>query len=1116
MIHILNHQTDEIVDFYSNKKKKFWNDVHFSSLEKYQEYLNFKILYNNSEHIQQRNRVIIPGEDGDYREFIINEALKDEQNKEVYTIASFVDDLKKEKTIQPQMFDGVAVNAFLDVVLLGTGWKRGKTDYLGIRTIPVENISYPFSVLKTGAKAFEGELNFRIETEGNKVTGRYVDLVERQGSWNGKEITVGKDLIGVKRRERSDIVTALECYGPEREDGTRLKVNVTDEDARKRWGRPANNPQHLWAVYEPQSIDEDMTEEKLRSLGETELKKRVNSVIEYEADQASIEHIFGFDHEKVRKGDTVRIKDTSYTPALYLEARVKSVERSLSNPSKKKYILGDFIEYEEEDLLKLFRSMQKVLSQKITEQQLQEYAEKIIPEQLTPPDPIEHPKWVDTSVSPPQMKLWDGENWTTVKGEKGDIGPQGSQGVEGPQGIQGLQGPQGDQGIPGEPGENGLTAYVHIAYADDALGNGFSQDATDKDYTGMYTDHSSTDSTDPSKYKWSLTKGLKGDQGIPGQPGEDGRTPYFHTAYANSADGTVDFSTTDSANKLYIGQYADYVQNDSSDPSEYAWTKIKGDKGDKGDTGSQGPEGPPGKDGIAYMGPTAPSNPGFNSTWFQTNSDGNVIAIKKWTGTNWTIYKMDVDVLSVIKLSALSADLGNVTAGDIKGVTMNLGNGTLVANDDGTVTFSNEKGTFDLTGLTVKDGSFFLEDDTTDTKYSIVPKTNLFNDHSFEMITRGDHYSGTTYLLPNRPDYFYAWGTFGSPRLISTLQSSLGLVGMFGSQAGLVRNGDYLLQSIPLMANQTYTLSSYFIPDSRIAGVAPRLLVRQYDIGGTEKNRWEQIFPEIMNKENVKRYSLTFTTPTSFADGDYFTFSVLSSDTRWAIVDGMQLVEGDYPVLYDPEIQLYNFFNAVKGSVPESMYLRNLELSGKLTVAQGGNAFDMQSKSTDDNASVYIAFSNLARRLGYFGYGSSTNNIFYITNEVGDQIRLGNNVSVQGSHSVSGTKSAVVETENYGMRKMYSLETPDSRFTTFMEMALDVGEHVIEIEPMFLETVNGFFIVPHIQNNADVAILERNETSFKVLIEKHAAEVVFEVNGKRRGYEEVYMEEFAIEGENAK
>ncbi|HEP3485703.1 TPA: phage tail protein [Streptococcus pyogenes] len=69
-------------------------------------------------------------------------------------------------------------------------------------------------------------------------------------------------------------------------------------------------------------------------------------------------------------------------------------------------------------------------------------------------------------------------------------------------------------------------------------------------------------------------QGAKGDQGIPGKPGADGRTPYFHRAWANSADGRDGFSTSDSTNKRYLGTLTDFTEADSQDPSQYKWTAL--------------------------------------------------------------------------------------------------------------------------------------------------------------------------------------------------------------------------------------------------------------------------------------------------------------------------------------------------------------------------------------------------------------------------------------------------------------------------------------------------------------------------------------------------------------
>lgn len=180
--------------------------------------------------------------------------------------------------------------------------------------------------------------------------------------------------------------------------------------------------------------------------------------------------------------------------------------------------------------------------------------------------------------------------WTRIKGDKGDRGERG---------LQGLQGEDGAQGMPGKPGADGkpgVSSYTHIAYSNSADGTvDFSLNESDRAYIGMYVDSVQEDSSTPSKYAWSKIKGADGANGTPGKPGEDGKTPYLHIAYANSADGTSGFSTTDSTGKLYIGQYTDHAQADSSTPSMYAWTKIKGEQGPQGEPGANGQDGADGK-----------------------------------------------------------------------------------------------------------------------------------------------------------------------------------------------------------------------------------------------------------------------------------------------------------------------------------------------------------------------------------------------------------------------------------------------------------------------------------------------------------------------------------------
>lgn len=179
--------------------------------------------------------------------------------------------------------------------------------------------------------------------------------------------------------------------------------------------------------------------------------------------------------------------------------------------------------------------------------------------------------WTTTvqSMSEQKRYLWNYEVIDYTDGSKQTVNPR-------------VIGVYGDKGTPGAPGTDGRTSYVHIKFSDvpDPQYNYQIKESPAK-YIGIYVDFEELDSTSPSRYTWTQfmgDNGKDGEDGI-GIPGEDGKTSYVHFAYANSADGRIDFSTTDSTNKLYMGQYVDYEQADSYDPARYSWTRVKGEDG---------------------------------------------------------------------------------------------------------------------------------------------------------------------------------------------------------------------------------------------------------------------------------------------------------------------------------------------------------------------------------------------------------------------------------------------------------------------------------------------------------------------------------------------------------
>ena len=374
-------------------------------------------------------------------------------------------------------------------------------------------------------------------------------------------------------------------------------------------------------------------------------------------------------------------------------------------------------------------------------------------------------------------RLWKGDRWEdTITKRDLEIleltpGPPGA---------------DGENGMPGKDGKDGRTSYVHFAYADSENGTvGFTRTATSgKKYIGFYTDFEKADSTDPKSYEWSLFKGddgKDGSDGIPGKAGADGKTPYFHTAWANKLEETtqewtskeygldntgefvfgpditefvdkyglnrkykiefdlkskdiskrniinvyphngngskyggfagsytvttsyqhciidnitfylektnpnpkpntcivaygnygtgnvpvmknlkitakeamIDFSTSESDGKTYIGTYTDYVKEDSNDYKKYTWMLVKGDKGEQGLRGLQGQDGKdglpgvpgvPGKDGVSSYTHIAYSNSQDGSKDFSTsNSNREYIGIyvdsNKTDSENYKAYK---------------------------------------------------------------------------------------------------------------------------------------------------------------------------------------------------------------------------------------------------------------------------------------------------------------------------------------------------------------------------------------------------------------------------------------------------------------------------------------------
>lgn len=266
----------------------------------------------------------------------------------------------------------------------------------------------------------------------------------------------------------------------------------------------------------------------------------------------------------------------------------------------------------------------------------------------------------------------------------------GKMGAQGPQGAKGDTGPQGPTG----PTGNGISSST-INYA--ASTSGTTAPATGWQATPPTVAANSflwtrvvinyTDGTSSTSY--SVGKmGAQGPQGDAGAQGPQGPTGNGISSsvvnYAASASGTTaptsGWATTPPtvAADQFLWTRVVITYTNGTTTTAYSVGKMgaqgpKGDTGAQGPTGPTGPQGPQGIQGVAYLSPTQPSTTQNGAQWFKTVSttDRTVTDIYTYvTGSGWVKTPLAAGTLAVTSISAISANLGDITAGTINGVSI--------------------------------------------------------------------------------------------------------------------------------------------------------------------------------------------------------------------------------------------------------------------------------------------------------------------------------------------------------------------------------------------------------------------------------------------------------------
>lgn len=589
---------------------------------------------------------------------------------------------------------------------------------------------------------------YREHSDTNSGVGEYRnDIVLRYG----------KGITGI--RKTTDAEKLYTCIQPTGKDG--LTINGLDKkeydengnieyftdgalirapQARGRFPSNIVNKADAYILMRKE-YDTD-SKDKLYSMALSDLKTASEPVVTYEVD--------GYFDTNI--GDTVRMQDQEWTPVLYLQARVSEQVRSLTNPKTAKTVFSNYKELTSEISDSLLQRMEdlinknKVYTCSISTNNGIIFKNGIGSTTLTA---YAYDNGVDVSGNLEIRWSKDGTEFyvgksVTVNAEDVDVKAVYSftafeSGVR-----RGYYEITITDVMDGEDGQDGTTYYTWFKFADDEYGNGMSSSPDGKEYLGIaYNKETPVMSNNPEDYQWARITG----EGIPGKPGADGKTYYTWVRYADDARGNGMSDSPDG--KYYIGfAYNKEVPTESSNPTDYQWSKYKGDDGQDGVgiesitkyylasekstgitisssgwsttkqdmtdvkkylwsydkiyytngktvnttpviIGVHGQNGSDGTSGI-IISQTAPENPKAGQLWQTASGE----PIKRWDGSRWVLHYVSVENLDVQTLSAITANLGSINAGKIES---NNGNMLIDANSGKIVSKLIDNGVVDST-----------------------------------------------------------------------------------------------------------------------------------------------------------------------------------------------------------------------------------------------------------------------------------------------------------------------------------------------------------------------------------------------------------------------------------
>ena len=273
-------------------------------------------------------------------------------------------DLKDARPIEDKRPQNVDGHTILNIVLEGTGYQEGTCDVENVASTNFYYIS-PLEAIKQIVSTWICEVSFRYTFADNRIVGRYVDLVKRQGRKTGLQFEHGDNVLEVKRKvERTNIVTALIGRGKGEEKTDELgeatgaygrRIQFTDVVWTTDSGKPINKPagqnyiafdhlldkhglwidgqlKHRWGIY----TNEDITDPAvLLELTYKQLQILSSEQYEYTAKVMEL-------NRDIHLGDSIAV---IYGEYIAVEVRVLKMKVDVLNHNRTTVELGEFNDY---------------------------------------------------------------------------------------------------------------------------------------------------------------------------------------------------------------------------------------------------------------------------------------------------------------------------------------------------------------------------------------------------------------------------------------------------------------------------------------------------------------------------------------------------------------------------------------------------------------------------------------------------------------------------------------------------------------------------------------------------------------------------------------------------